>query len=427
MQIARLGPVTLSLILIATGVYAVLGPATKVSDFQSILQLGLGLFQHGNASHLAMNCFVLLLGGYVTEPILGPLRTINLVLLSAALGLTAELVLSGPGFVGLSGVAYGIAAFAMLSNAAHRMLNIALIVAVIIAEYLFLLKDVAVFSHLGGVLAGGGFAMFSSLFGSKGAQLKPMEWKHVSRAIEIIEQTDEDDAAEADRTFVNTGYENMFVLVEKGEVLGVTGFGQDDMVPDLAWLSWTYLDEAYMGQGYGGQMLNDMLGMLSKHGVRKIFIETSDYEEDGKKIYANAHRLYEEFGAKVELTIPDYHAVGEAKIIFGLDNPEAPKSEEEPATERDGLALAAVETAAETEDVAGLQWEEIPTGLANVDATLATAWERGNRMAVLAIPQDLSAANADGLTNHGLAKIGSLQDYYGPNQSQDWWVASPNN
>ncbi|MEP5762550.1 MAG: rhomboid family intramembrane serine protease [Litoreibacter sp.] len=420
----RLGPVTLCLLLSVTAVYVLWGPALNAGEYQTIPQLTIGIFWHGNWSHLAMNCMVLLLAGSITEASLGTLRTISLAILSAILGLFAELMLNGPGFIGMSGVAYGIAAFAVLVNPARRLLSAGLILVVLIAEYIFLRGQLAVFTHMGGAVAGGGFAMFGSLFGSKGAQLKPMEWKHVSRAIEIIAQTDDDDAAEAERTFVDTGYKNMFVLIEKGEVLGVTGFGQDEQVPDLAWLSWTYLDEAYIGHGYGGQMLNDLLGMLSQHGVRKIFIETSDYEEDGEKIYAKAHRLYEEFGAKIELTIPDYHTPGEAKIVFGLDNPEADNAHPIVSTDRDGLAFSGVEIAAETDNVAGLQWEEIPTGIANLDATLTTAWDRGHRMAILAIPQDLSAGNSEGLTDHGFSKLGSLQDYYGTGQSQDWWAVS---
>ncbi|MEO1308584.1 MAG: rhomboid family intramembrane serine protease [Pseudomonadota bacterium] len=58
--------------------------------------------------------------------------------------------------------------------------------------------------------------------------------------------------------------------------------------------------------------------------VVSIFIATSDYAENGVPIYANAFRLYEEFGANIELKIPDYHSPGETKIVYGLANPEYP-------------------------------------------------------------------------------------------------------
>lgn len=263
--------------------------------------------------------------------------------------------------------------------------------------------------------------MFSSLFASKGAQLKPMEWKHLAEAITIINQTDEDDALEAEQIFLESGYTDMFVLVERGKVLGLTGFGMDDVVPDVAWLSWTYLDEEFLGQGYGAQMLNDLLGMLAKQGVRKIYIETSDYEEDGEKIYASAHRLYEEFGANIELTVADYHAPGEAKIVYGIDNPEADATAPFEPGEDTGFMVTGVEKAPESKDVAGLQWSEAPVGVAGLDFYVEQMRSSGFREAILAIPQDLSEPNEDKLTGFGFTHLGQLKDYYGTDQSQEWW------
>lgn len=266
--------------------------------------------------------------------------------------------------------------------------------------------------------------MFANLFGAKGPTLKPLEWSHMARVVEIIGQTDEDDAAEAENTLLNQGYDTMFALVDKGHVLGVTGYGIDEQVPDLAWLSWTYLDEAEMGRGLGSQMLNDLLGKLNKIGVRKIFIETSDYEEDGQKIYANAHRLYEEFGASVELTLPDYHAPGEAKIIYGLDNPEAQETPGPDSGGATGLSITALQLASETEDVAGLEWSEAPQDFVGLVDRLAEARANSYRMAVLAIPTDLSTAHGQTLEKQGMCHVGTLQDYYHTGLHQEWWSIS---
>ena len=190
--------------------------------------------------------------------------------------------------------------------------------------------------------------MFEALFGSKNPTLKPMQRTHVARVVEIIAQTDEDDAEEAEAGFLEEGVEGMFVLMQKGEVLGVTGYNLDDQVDDVAWLSWTYLDAKHTGQGLGGQMLNDLLGKLKGFGVRKIFMATSDYEDFGRRIYANAHKMYEEFGANIELTVPDYHDVGEAKIVYGLDNPEFSTSPPAPASQQTGLAISDISKEPET-------------------------------------------------------------------------------
>lgn len=419
-------PFTLFLILLTLTIHILSGPVSDPQAFQTIPQLLFGVLQHGNWHHLAVNCALILIGGAVTEPALGTVRMIALVFGAALAGVLLELSLGGPGFVGISGIAYGLVAYSVIATSAPnlRQLNLLLIVLALSAEFALLRAELAVFTHIAGTTIGGGAAMLSSLFGKKGPHLKPMEWKHVSKAVEIIGQTDEDDAAEAERIFLNDGYTNMFVLLDRGEVLGVTGFGIDEDVPDVAWLSWTYLDEASLGQGLGSQMLNDLLGMLAKHNIRKIFIETSDYEEDGRRVYASAHRLYQEFGANVELTLPDYHEVGEAKIIYGIDNPDAGQTE---AVETDdtGIRVTGIEKAPETEDVAGFIWEEIPVGIAGLDFYANELSQTGFRMGVLPLPKDLSRSNTEELEALGFARVGQLKDYYSTGQSQDWWIYQP--
>ena len=81
--------------------------------------------------------------------------------------------------------------------------------------------------------------MFDSLFAPKGPSLIPMQPRHMRRVVEIIAQTDEDDAAEAEKSFAGNGTDNMFVLQDQGNIFGVIGFSLDEQMPDLAWLSWT--------------------------------------------------------------------------------------------------------------------------------------------------------------------------------------------
>lgn len=420
----RLAPVTLALLGVSLAIYMLLGPATDAARFRTLGAHLVGVLRHGDASHLTVNVIIIALAGPSVEERIGSARMVLLILALALFATLAEFALAGPGFVGLSGVAYGLAAFALLSSYPNHQHLLALgILALLAMEWAALRTSLSVYAHSAGALMGGGIAMLGSLFATKGVQLKKMEWAHVAQVLPIIEETDDDDAREAEETFLRDGFENMFVLMDGRTVMGVTGFGVDDDVPDLAWLSWTYLAEKYHGQGYGRTMVNDLLGMLAKQGVRKIFIETSDYSENGVCIYASAHRLYEELGASLELTVPDYHDVGEAKLIFGLDNPEFPAGPKPIFGEQAGVALMALQDAPETEDVASIQWEEIPQGLTGVDITLSNARERGFRMAVLALPQDLSEANFEALGKN-FRRVGRLADYYGPDFGQDWWVAS---
>ena len=84
----------------------------------------------------------------------------------------------------------------------------------------------------------------------------------------------------------------MFVLVDEGQVIGVTGYQLDAAARGVAWLSWTYLSESHHGQGWGKMMIEAMLNELDGMNIRKIFISTSDYREDGEMIYGKAHDLY---------------------------------------------------------------------------------------------------------------------------------------
>ncbi len=416
-------PVTCALFILIVSVYLIEGSGRDLQSVTSVPDHLYGLFRHGDVTHLLINCALLAIGGWMTEPRIGPGWTACLCVGCVAMGLGAEFILSGPGFIGISGAAYGLMAFGMIAEAppGQRPFTILLIGLALTAEVVLLREDFAVYMHLAAAITGGGIAMIASLFGSKGPALKPMEWKHVSRVVQIIAQTDEDDALEAENTLIDSGYENMFVLVDRGQVLGLTGYGLDEHAPDLAWLSWTYLDEAEMGKGLGSKMLDDLLGMLAKQGVRKIFIETSDYEEDGEKIYASAHKLYEEFGAEVELTLPDYHAPGEAKIIYGLENPEAPATPEPDEPTDTGLRFTGLQDAPETDNVAGLTWDEAPVGVAGLDHYLTRAKEKNYRMAVLTLPDDLSQANREALETHGFQHKGTLEDYYCTGSHQEWW------
>lgn len=381
----------------------------------------LGVLRHGNLGHLVVNLGFLVIGAFLTERRLGVVLTMTLAIVLSLVGTLAEFTFGGPGFVGTSAAAYGLVSFGLLATTPpeERLTTVGLLALALAAEATFL-PSVAIHAHVSPSLLGGGLAMLS-LFGSKGPKLVPMKWEHVSRAVEIIDQTDEDDAAEAEQTFLGNDFENMFVLMNKGRVIGLTGYSFDDATPDLAWLSWTYLDEAEQGQGHGSYMINEVLGQLAKFGIRKIFIESSDYAEDGVKIYAAAHKLYEDFGANLELTVPDYHSPGEAKLIFGIDNPDAPKTAAPELGAEEGLRFDGFETAAETDDVAALFWSATPVGIAGLDEYCLDA-SRKHRMAVFAAPDDLTTPNEAALRAAQFEQLGKLKDYYGTDMHQVWWA-----
>ena len=134
--------------------------------------------------------------------------------------------------------------------------------------------------------------------------------------------------------------------------------------------------------------------------------------------------MYEDFGASVELTVPDYHTIGEAKIVYGLDNPEYEAGPAPAPSENEGIAIGGSAKEPETDNVRGLTWSEVPVGVAGLDHAIEKARNKGARMLVLAIPSDLSDANSAALESHGFATCGKLADYYNLGLHQTWWVCS---
>lgn len=263
--------------------------------------------------------------------------------------------------------------------------------------------------------------MFSKLFGQKGPRLVPMGPEHHAYAIAIINETDDDDAAEADAQFREEGYEGMFVLVDGSRVLGLTGAHMADNSDDVAWLSWTYLSSESHGQGMGQFMLDGLLGQLNEHGVRKIFIETSDYAEDGEEIYADAMQFYRSLGAEEEMRVPDYHDAGEAKIVFGLVNPGVEPGEPLPMDPITGVRFTALGPAPESVRGYGLQWSIEGHGTVGLDQRIDEAQAKGARAVFVSLPSDVSDFAAPMLEAKGFAVQGRLTDFHTPGVDDVWW------
>lgn len=418
--------VTLGLCVALLLAFAVTGATLSTAYLDTFPEALAGVFRHGSTAHLGGNVLVIFFGGLYAEERLGAVRFGIFICACAVLGTYAQYHLVGPNFVGASSISYGLLAYGVLADRtpAKQSLFGAFLILLVALEWVYLSQAVAVYVHISGALLGGSLAMFESFFGSRNPTLKPMQLQHVGRVVQIIAETDDDDAHEAEAEFLDGGLEGMFVLMQKGEVLGVTGYSMDEQVHDIAWLSWTYLSGAHVGAGLGSQMLNDLLGKLKDLGIRKVFIATSDYRDFGQDIYAAAHKMYEDFGATVELTVPDYHNKDEAKIVYGLKNPEYVEEGDAPTSDQTGLLIAGVEDEPETVGAVGLRWEERPVGVAGLDYAMEQAAKRNARIVVLALPGDLSAANAVALETHSFKICGELKDYYQTGLHQVWWICS---
>lgn len=263
--------------------------------------------------------------------------------------------------------------------------------------------------------------MFGKLFGETGPHLNPLKMDHLRQVVALIAETDEDDAEEAEHSLREKRGVGMFVLLDQGKVIGVTGATAADGADDIVWLSWTYLAEDRQGQGMGRFMIEDLLRKLNETGMRKLFISTSDYREDGEEIYADAHRFYEAMGASVELRIPDYHDRGETKIVFGLTNPGVtPQSQERP-DRPNGVHFGVPAPAPESEGGGALNWEVGGDGITGIEEALKVAREHSARIVFSALPEDISELAEPELSRHGFTRLGALKDYYDVGFDQIWW------
>ena len=420
-------PLTIALLAVICLMHAVFGAGAFPEPDGVLGRFGISLinvFRHGDTSHLAGNALILVVAGSSVEPRLRRLDYLKLILITGLCATIAEFVLGGRPFAGLSGVCLGIGVYGVIrwARPVIALAWAAIIVIAIGLEFRFASETLAVFAHAGGALAGGITAMFGKMFGEKGPRLMPMQAKHHPYVLEIIEQTDEDDAAEAHEQFQEEGYEGMFVLVEGSKVLGVTGAHLAENSEDVVWLSWTYLNENARGEGLGQIMLDGLLGQLNDHGVRKIFIATSDYKEDGEEIYGDAMTFYRSLGAEEEMRIPDYHAPGETKIVFGLVNPAAdtqpPELDDEPVL---GVRFTGIDPASESEGGFGLNWELTGNGAQGLDDMIDAARRQGGRAVFAALPADGSDIAAPMLESKGFVMYGRLKDYYAVGIDEVWW------
>lgn len=264
--------------------------------------------------------------------------------------------------------------------------------------------------------------MVFSMFGGGAPQFRAMERSDLGGVLRIISQHDEDDFEEA-REELREDMEGMFVLVDKGKVAGVTGAHVDPHSDDVVWLSWTYVDIERQGQGLGKTMFNGVTEMLRNEGMRKLFINTSDYMDDGEDMYAAARAFYEKMGAKLEIKLPDYHADGEARYTYGLDL--AGKADRSQQPGGGAVRFIDIEELDESDGGLGLVWEEAEGAAdpANVDAGLeqwiSEARRRNGRVLFAAVPSDLCANLNEAFGRTGFAHHGRLLDYFAPNVHQE--------
>lgn len=263
------------------------------------------------------------------------------------------------------------------------------------------------------------FSMFGS--NSNGPQLRPMDPKDMGGVLRIISQHDEDDFEEA-RDDLRDSIEGMFVLVDKNKVVGVTGGAVDPHSDDVVWLSWTYVEIDRQGQGLGSIMFKAMTDILRNDGVRKLFINTSDYVDEGEDMYAAARAFYEKMGAKLEIKLPDYHAPNETRYTYGLNLISGAGDAEHLGG---AVRFTGIEELDESDAGWGLTWEAVDTAAdpSTVEPDLKRwvddAHRRKARVLFAAVPSDLCANLNQAFGETGFVHHGRMLDYFAPGIHQE--------
>lgn len=241
--------------------------------------------------------------------------------------------------------------------------------------------------------------------------LEPLLPDDIPRALEIIGQHDEDDLEWAQESYGQC-LDGQYVLRHEGAVVGVTGFRID---ASIAWISWTYLDENVRGQGLGHVMLGELLEAMSALPIRKAFVSTSDYSEDGVQLYGAAIKLYQDLGFRQEVYHRDYYEEGEGMIIFGRPFGGAPSEQAETPA---GMVLKGFEQVDETEDSYFIDWEPSDKPILFAPRDLfelyLSAMKAGGRNVYISFPSDVMPRLQDHLQKCSLVEEGRLEDYHGP-------------
>jgi len=263
--------------------------------------------------------------------------------------------------------------------------------------------------------------------GNSEPTLRPLRPRDVPAVCNIIAEHDEDDAAEAHDDFTN-GRGHNFVYASGNEILGCCGYVLAEDTLGTAWLGWTYVAEAHQRRGYGTAMLIALRNHLEGADIRRLYLDTSDYKEDGVDIYAGARNFYEKhLQARREIVIHDYYQPGESKYIYslpvldyGTDDPRFAEYDEP-----DGyVEFRDIFTAAETENGCVVGWAvtEMPGDqLGDLARLIDRARKADGHLMTLSLPSGLAQRHSHILSGAGLTFLGQVQDYYAPGVHDDYW------
>ncbi|MCU7853746.1 MAG: GNAT family N-acetyltransferase [Candidatus Thiodiazotropha sp. (ex Monitilora ramsayi)] len=252
--------------------------------------------------------------------------------------------------------------------------------------------------------------------------IRVMEERDLQRVVELIGETDDDDAEDAQNEFEFDGVEHHWVAELEGMVIGVSGYRQVPQTQGTGWVSWTYIDPVHQGKGHGRALFEFVIDQARKFGAEKLFIKVSNYvDENGINIYEKACRMYESFGFECELVSKDFYGEGEDQLIYSMCLVTEQNTEDEKENEKPVIRFFEIFEIAGTEGAYSFGWQVEKKSLLNkrsfsvmdLNTGLEAVRQQGGRIVFLTFLSNLPLIH-EPLSKAGFKFVGKLKDYFEP-------------
>lgn len=99
-----------------------------------------------------------------------------------------------------------------------------------------------------------------------------------------------------------------------GKMIGFICFGFDSCTKSSWLLYWMGVHNDYRSKGIGGELLKKFEEYVVSKGGKKIVLETA-----GRELYKPTRDFYEKYGYREEGIVPDYYAIGDARVTYVKD------------------------------------------------------------------------------------------------------------
>jgi len=246
-----------------------------------------------------------------------------------------------------------------------------------------------------------------------GLYFRPMSFSDIDPVLALIEQIEEDEV-EGARELYQEDLTGQFVFTHEGTIVGVTGATYAQRTDNSFWMSWTCMEENYVGGGLLDLMLQSLLAELKDWQARKVFANMSDFSEiEQREYHDELLQAYHAVGFLEELKHRDYYDRNIGLMTLGLklkpgENQGMPEPISDPANPTDTGEIP------ETTGAFYIDWDFVQPGREKPELwrkKLDLLGQRGARSAFVGVTSDAQGV-ADQLSQLGFREAGRMVDFY---------------